>query len=61
VKPTLEEIEGRARDICVRAGMDPDFMSYEGQDDIGYAIREPNWLLCWEEAKEELEEERHAG
>lgn len=50
-------IERRARKICWDAGIDPDFMAYEGQNDLGYAIREPNWFRFRDEAEEELEAE----
>lgn len=49
-----EAIECRARKICWEAGIDPDFMAYEGQDDLGYAIREPNWTRWTEQAEDEL-------
>lgn len=49
-----EDIEQRARKICWEAEIDPDFMACEGQDDIGYAIRNPNWMLFAEQAEEEL-------
>lgn len=49
-----EAIEQRARRICWEAGIDPDFMAYEGQDDLGYAIREPNWKQWAEQAEDEL-------
>ncbi|MGX7708017.1 hypothetical protein [Methylobacterium sp. Gmos1] len=52
--PSAEAIERRARSLCADAGLHPDFMAYQGQDDHGYAIREPNWMLFAEEAEEEL-------
>lgn len=49
-----DQIQDRARELCQRAGLDPDFLNYEGQDDLGYAIREPNWTLFVDEATAEL-------
>lgn len=55
--PTPDQIECRARHICWETGLDPDFMAYEGQDDLGYAIRNPNWMLWAEQAEQELRDE----
>lgn len=56
-----DAIERRARRLCVEAGMHPDFMTHQGQDDCGYAIREPNWQSWTEEAEDELRAEAPAG
>jgi hypothetical protein len=50
-EPTADQIEARARQLCIADGLDPDLPSPEGWDDAHQGSR---WRGYAEEAKQEL-------
>ena len=50
-EPTAEQIETRARELCIADGLDPDLPAPEGWDD---AHRGARWRGYAEQAKQEL-------